>query len=138
MLFYDHPKVKGVLILLDQILRMRVERVKLPKAVVYFESKIQSSKLPIPGGRKFWQSLWSPKGKRGWGEDGYHLHETLFSEHQGLEVLLTLWSSEAHTFVVAQGEFTPTLEHMGLLTLIDLFDKATAMGIVLEEKDKVK
>lgn len=52
-----------------------------------------------------------------------------------LEVLLSLWCVETHTFVMAWDEFTPTLEVR--LTYLPLFFKETAVGIELEE-DQVK
>lgn len=52
--------------------------------------------------------------------------------HGDLEFLVSRWSMESHTFVVAWGEFTPTVEDV----LNIFYGKTKAMGPMLVREDQ--
>lgn len=59
-------------------------------------------------------------------------------QHHDLELVVSQWSSETHTFIVTWGEFPPTLEEVSRLTLLPVLGETNSIGIVLEEVDQVK
>lgn len=58
--------------------------------------------------------------------------------HEDLELLVLRWSAESHTFVVASGEFGPTLEDVLNITALPLYGETNTMGLILEGEDEDK
>lgn len=59
-------------------------------------------------------------------------------KHEDLEFLISCWSIESHTFIVAWGEFGPTLEDIAALTYLPIFGNSNAISITHNEIDKKK
>lgn len=53
-----------------------------------------------------------------------------------LEILMSLLSTEIHTFVVSWGEFSSSLEDVTILTSLSLFSKAYATEQTLSGEDQ--
>lgn len=58
---------------------------------------------------------------------------SLTRHHHNLDLLVSRCSCESYTVV-----FSTTLEDVARLTMLSMFGEAIAMGLVLEENDKVK
>lgn len=48
----------------------------------------------------------------------------------GLELLISWWSTESHTFVAAWDEFGPTLEDVVVLTGLPIFGESRAIAML--------
>lgn len=53
-----------------------------------------------------------------------------------MELLISRWSVETHTFVAASGEFVPTLQDVGVISRMLLLRDHSAMGLVLNEEEE--
>lgn len=54
---------------------------------------------------------------------------SLCRQHSDLEVLISKWSIDTHTFITSWGEFIPTLKDMLQMRHLSLFGEANAMGL---------
>lgn len=54
-----------------------------------------------------------------------------------IEFLVSHWSTESHTFIVALGEFGPTLKDVSGLTMLPLFGDVHVTGVVDEDRKKL-
>lgn len=57
-------------------------------------------------------------------------------KHNGLELLISYWSIEIHTFIASWGEFRTTLEDVSAIVRLYLFGDHNATGITLEKTRK--
>lgn len=58
--------------------------------------------------------------------------------HEDLELLVSRWSVESHTFVAAWGKLGLTLEEVLNLMALPLYKEANAMGLILEGEEEDK
>lgn len=58
--------------------------------------------------------------------------------HQDLEILMSRWSVESHTFITAWVEFRPTLEGVMNLTMLPLYEETNSVCVVLGDEDEPK
>lgn len=60
---------------------------------------------------------------------------SLTRSHGDLELLVSLWSMETHTFITSHGEFTPTQEDVLVMFCLLLFVDNDATSIVLSKEE---
>lgn len=61
---------------------------------------------------------------------------TIDRKSTDLEFLISRWRIETHTFVVAWGEFGPSLEDVAMLTSLAMFSEAKAASLYPNGEDK--
>lgn len=60
----------------------------------------------------------------------------IIRNHGDLELLISRWNTQTHTFMAAWGEFVPSLEDVVVIARLPVFEDRKAMVVVLKGEDK--
>lgn len=110
------PKREGIVVDPRSILRMRVEREKMPWTELHLESKARSHQSAYL--KKILSALrnFSQMDENRCEEGALNCSRLLsiIRKHSDLEFLVSGWSVESYTFAAKWGEFFPTLKDVAV------------------------